>query len=246
MASREEFERAGVWLFRHRSYLPLLLLALIVPALAQHERPAAHGAQHVPWEILCFSISLTGLAIRAAVQAYAPTGTSGRTTDKPAADALNTSGLYSVVRHPLYVGNSLMVLGVTLFPGVWWCPVIGALCLALYYERIMFAEEEFLRRRFGDAWMAWSARTPMFWPDLRRWRSPSGTCSTRRILRREYSALFGLAAAFAVMDAVGNFFLHGRLVIDPLWIGVFCGSAGVYIVLRTVKRSTSLLSETGR
>ena len=62
---------------------------------------------------------------------------------------LNTSGLYSVVRHPLYLGNYLMWLGVALFSRTWWAPVIVSLVFWLYYERIMFAEEEFLRRQFG-------------------------------------------------------------------------------------------------
>ena len=31
--------------------------------------------------------------------------TSGRNTHDQVADSLNTSGIYSIVRHPLYVGN---------------------------------------------------------------------------------------------------------------------------------------------
>ena len=104
-----------------------------------------------------------------------PKDTSRRNTGRPQAETLNTTGLYSVVRHPLYLGNYLMWLGVALFPGAWWAPVIVSLVFWLYYERIMFAEEEFLRRQFGEHYTAWAAATPAFLPRLGRWRSPGRT-----------------------------------------------------------------------
>ena len=95
---------------------------------------------------------------------FVPKDTSQRNTGRPQAAALNTTGLYSLVRHPLYVGNYLMWLGVALFTGAWWAPVIVSLVFWLYYERIMFAEEEFLRRRFGGDYTAWASTVPAFLP----------------------------------------------------------------------------------
>lgn len=76
--------------------------------------------------------------------------TSGRNTKRQIADTLNTTGIYSVVRHPLYLGNFFMFLGVMLFAHLWWLLLIYILVFWLYYERIMFAEEAFLRKNFGD------------------------------------------------------------------------------------------------
>ena len=41
-----------------------------------------------------------------------PAGTSGRNRDKQIAEKLNKTGVYSIIRHPLYLGNLLIWLGV--------------------------------------------------------------------------------------------------------------------------------------
>ena len=100
----------------------------------------------------------------------APAGTSGRNTREQVANTLNRTGIYSVVRHPLYLGNYLIILGFALWPHVWWLIVLTSCFYALYYERIMLAEENFLRQRFGETFEKWSAQTPAFLPKFRGWK----------------------------------------------------------------------------
>jgi protein-S-isoprenylcysteine O-methyltransferase Ste14 len=238
---RDHFERSGNWLFRRRSYLPLFLLAILLPAVATSSHPGGDQREDYAWEAICLAISLAGLAIRVLAISHAAPSTSGRGTEKPVAAALNTAGLYSIMRHPLYVGNYLMWLGVMMLPRVWWCPVLGSLAFFLYYERIAFAEEEFLRRRFGDAWETWAARTPAFAPAFHLWQPPMHRFSIRHALRREYSALFGLIASFTFLEIVSGLVHRKQLEIDPVWGIAFLCTAVAYIVLRTLKRSTRLL-----
>ena len=146
-----------------------------------------------------------------------PKDTSQRNTGRPQAEALNTTGLYSLVRHPLYVGNYLMWLGVALFTGAWWAPVIVSLVFWLYYERIMFAEEEFLRRRFGGDYTAWASTVPAFLPRLRGWRSPLTRFSLLTVLRREHSSLLALVASLTALKVVSDHAVTGRLTLDPRW-----------------------------
>ncbi|HEY1602874.1 MAG TPA: methyltransferase, partial [Pirellulales bacterium] len=143
MALREDFESVGNWLFRWRSYLPLALIPIL--ALGLWENRVAGFVPPLWWTLICFAVSLTGLGVRIATIGFTPAGTSGRNTDGQRADELNTSGIYSTVRHPLYLGNYLMWLGVTMYSQLWWLVTIVSLVFWLYYERIMFAEEEFLR-----------------------------------------------------------------------------------------------------
>ena len=145
MGMREEFEAAGNWLFRRRGYLPLLLFPLLLLAASGDTAQAGGSGLGAVWEAFCVAVALGGLALRIATVGFVPKDTSQRNTGRPQAETLNTTGLYSVVRHPLYVGNYLMWLGVALFTRAWWAPVIVSLVFWLYYERIMFAEEEFLR-----------------------------------------------------------------------------------------------------
>jgi protein-S-isoprenylcysteine O-methyltransferase Ste14 len=251
MPLREEFVRSGSWLFRHRSYLPLVLFAPVLLQMRHYTYPGGTVAGDRSWEGFCLLVSLVGLGIRVYAVGCAPAGTSGRNTrEGQVANVLNTTGLYSVVRHPLYLGNFLMWMGVALLPRSAWLAVVIALAFWLYYERIMFAEEEFLRAKFGEPYVAWASATPAFFPRLfgarPRWQPSALPFSLRNALRREYSGLFGLVASFFVVDAVGESAALHRLHVDPLWAAILLVTFVVYGVLLSLKRYTRVLRVQGR
>ena len=243
---QRELEKQGIRLFRWRSYLPLPLVPLLVPALWDFGYPRGSYRLHLLWTAACLTIGLAGLAIRAKAVGHAPEGTSGRTTRLQIADELNTTGLYSVVRHPLYVGNALMWLGVAVFPRSLWMVVASMLLFWLLYERIMFAEEAFLHRRFGGRYEEWAARTPAFIPRFSSWTPPALPFSLRTVLRREYSGLLALVGLLAFAEGFGSWragiALRPNLVLlVPLMV-----ATATYLLLRTVKRRTRWLHVEGR
>jgi protein-S-isoprenylcysteine O-methyltransferase Ste14 len=241
MGLREEFEASGTWLFRRRGYLPLLLFPLLlVAADGSGYTPRDHRLDPL-WESVSVLLALAGLAVRVATVGFVPRDTSGRNTGAPQAESLNTSGLYSVVRHPLYLGNYLMWLGVALFPRSWWPPVIVSLVFWLYYERIMFAEEEFLRRKFGVLYTTWAAATPAFVPRLTRWRPPAERFCPLTVLRREHSSLLALSTSLMALEVATDHAYTGRLVLDPLWGTAFSVTLVLCLAVRTVKHRTRLL-----
>lgn len=151
MAMKNEMEKQGVWLFRFRGTLPLIILVLGVCEyiITRIDNPTyvingASSPQLIHYEILCFVVSLLGLAVRAFTVGYTPANTSGRNVAEQVADQLNTTGLYSVVRNPLYVGNFLMWLGIAMLTMNLWFIISFILLFWVYYERIIFAEEQFL------------------------------------------------------------------------------------------------------
>ena len=244
MPLREEFESVGNWLFRWRSYLPLALIPVL--ALGLWENRVAGFVPQLWWTLVCFAVSLAGLGVRIATIGFTPKGTSGRNTDGQRADELNTSGIYSTVRHPLYLGNYLMWLGVTMYSQLWWLVAIVSLIFWLYYERIMFAEEEFLRRKFGDAYVKWAAHTPAFLPKWRQWHSPSLEFSVRNVLKREYSGMMGVILTFVALGLSEHLVVEGRVALDPAWQVICLVGVVLYFVLRTLKRQTRLLEVEGR
>ena len=246
MALREEFEAAGNWLFRRRSYLPVLLLPILFADIAGVRYPAAGQAPGPAWEGLCLLVSILGLGVRVVTVGFAPAGTSGRNTGRQVAAVLNTTGMYSVVRHPLYVGNYLLWLGVAALPGLPWSPLVVTLVFWLYYERIMFAEEEFLRRSFGAAYAQWADVTPAIIPRLSRWRPPAVPFSVRTVLRREYPGWWALVASFTVVHFAGDLVRTGRPGLAPGWGAAFVGTTIVCSALRLLKRRTRLLHVEGR
>jgi len=231
-----EFRHAGDWLFRRRSYLPLLLLVLLHLDMLHFSYFGGSHAWDRAWELFCLGVSLLGVAIRVMTIGYRPHGTSGRNTHRQVAETLNTEGMYSITRHPLYLGNYFNWLGLALFPHTWWLPVIVTLAFGLYYERIMFAEEAFLHEKFGETYSAWAAQTPAFLPRFRSWQPPERPFSWRTVLRGEYSGLFAIVALFTYMELLGDLVVERRLTLDGMWVGLFAVNLALYLTLRTLKR----------
>ena len=240
MALREELTTQGMWLFRWRSYAPLPALALIVVAAIQFQYPANSYSFHVGWEIVCLSVSLLGLAVRILTVGYAAPGTSGRNTRKQKANELNSTGIYTVVRHPLYLGNFLIGLGMTLFYLQWWLTFAYVLLFWLYYERIMFAEEEYLRGKFGDDYVEWSQRTPAFCPSFMNWRSPSQPFSWRAVLRAEYHAFALIVVCFSAIDLAEEIVGQGRVALDLHWMILCPLGLGIFLALKLCSRAKLL------
>src|SRR5262249_60819948 len=111
-------------------------------AVAASRQPfgaAGPGDRDVAGRVACLGVSLLGLAGRVATVGFAPVGTSGRGRHEPRASRLNTTGMYSIVRNPLYVANFLVVIGIALATRTWWFPALTGLCFALVHERIVLA-----------------------------------------------------------------------------------------------------------
>lgn len=246
MALREQIESSGRWLYRWRSYLPLVVVAFAVLDVLVSPAVWPPSRWLDLWEPLCLAVSLVGVAIRVAAVGFARHGTSGRSTRAgPGADALATTGFYSVVRHPLYLGSFFMWLGLVLLTGSLPAVAIVILAFWLYYGRIAFAEEEFLRRKFGAAFEAWAARTPAFVPRLRNWLRPDRPFSVRRALGREYAGLFALALLFALLDLARTFATTRRFELCPFALAVLLVGTATYTVLATLKKRTGLLRVAG-
>jgi hypothetical protein len=151
------------------------------------------------------------------------------------------------VRHPLYLGNLIMILGLLLFIGVCWFALIGTLLFWIYYERIAFAEEEFLRGKFGAPYLEWTEATPAFLPRFRNWKQPTLTFSTRRLLKREYHGFFAIIASFTCLDILQELVVH---TMNPQihlgWVILFAIGLITYLTLNTLKKKTKILDAPGR
>lgn len=246
MALQEEFEKLGNRFFRWRSYLPLAMGALFLAALLSYRHPEALPRPGRTWQLLCLLVSLIGLAIRFYTVGFAPRGTSGRNTRAQVAEKLNTTGMYSLVRNPLYLGNFLIWLGLALFIQVWWCTLIVILCFTLFYERIIFAEEVFLREKFGAGFRDWAAGTPAMIPRFRNWRPPELSFSWKSALTREYSSWFATVASFSALAIIRDSRRQGSLSLDHSWLIFFAAGLIVYLTIRTVKKKTRWLRTVDR
>lgn len=246
MSLHEHLVKTGSWLFRWRSYLPLLLITIIIPAFRDVHYLFNSHQYNLIWELLCFVISLCGLFIRCYTLGFTPKGTSGRNTKMQIADTLNTTGMYSIVRNPLYLGNFFMLLGISMFLQVWWVAVIYILIFWLYYERIIMAEESFLSQKFGQQYTDYLQTTPAFIPNFKLWQQPLFTFSLKNILKREYSGLFAIISVFTLLELAEDYAIKGVINFDPIWSAIFIFGLVTYLILRTLKRNTKFLHVEGR
>jgi protein-S-isoprenylcysteine O-methyltransferase Ste14 len=249
----DRIEQQGGWLFHRRDvfavvFLPLLVLALWFPGFPGDALRDA-GFDHLGEVGL--GVSMAGLVLRWFVVGSATADTSGRSTRELRAAKLNTTGLYSLVRHPLYLANAVVVAGFVASTASLWLLAVFFVAYALYIERIAAAEERYLESVHGDAWRAWVARTPAFVPDFAQWRPTGMRFSVRTVMRREYNGLFGVSLAYFTLEAVRDLgvaheSLHAWLLDDDLWPILLLAGVAVLLLLRTLKRHTRHLHVSGR
>jgi protein-S-isoprenylcysteine O-methyltransferase Ste14 len=236
----DHFSATGDVLFRWRSYLPLVLVPLFLVSFIGLGYPFGSHVAGLVWESGCFVVAAIGLAIRLVTVGTAPRGTSGRNTRHQKAAVLNTTGPYSVVRHPLYLANYLIALGLSLFSRTWYLPLIVSLATLLYYERIAAREEAFLEERFGEKFRGWAARVPALVPRFSGYVPPARPLDWRRTFGREFYAVGELTTAFFVADVLEDFAATGEIEFDPVWTTVFVAGALFFLVMWTLKKTGRL------
>lgn len=249
MALQENFELEGNWLFRYRGILPLVILGAGMAVCLFTIRTSgwlftAVSSYWQRYEYLCLAISLLGVFIRAYTVGHTPVGTFGRNTQSQVAEELNTTGIYSMVRHPLYVGNSFMWFGISLLTCNVAFIIIFMLVYWLYYERIMFAEEQFLRRKFGECYLRWADKTPTFIPCFRKFVPSALSFSWKKVIKKEKNGWFALLLIFCIFDGIAVWQLGFHCNVILLALAIVSGV--VYLALKYLKKYTKLLDEQGR
>lgn len=144
--------QAGAWLFRYRSWIPLMFLA--VPLLAPGRMTPG--------------LWLAGLALVAAGEGWRLFGiaAAGTTTRRRSRNVqrLVTYGAFAWSRNPLYAGNFLIWMGFVLISGVLWFLPIAVLLFAVEYSLIVRYEEGVLESTFGEEYLAYKRHTPRWIP----------------------------------------------------------------------------------
>jgi protein-S-isoprenylcysteine O-methyltransferase Ste14 len=229
-------KRQGNWLFKWRSFLPLATAVLLPLGLRNSTYFMGSPFMDRLWELFCFAISLLGLGIRIYTVGHVAHGTSGRTTSNPKAKMLNTTGMYSIVRHPLYLGNFVIWAGVVMLPRSVLLAISCVLAFFLYYERIIIAEETFLSEKFGDTFTQWAQKTPAMIPKFKLWQKPALLFSWQAVIRREYPGFLSITASFAAIDAIIDWFRDNKWQIDRLWSAIFCVGLLVFAVVWILRK----------
>ncbi len=139
-----------------------------------------------------------------------------------------------------------MGLGIALFPFLWWLALIYVLIFWIYYERIIFAEEAYLKGKFGDEFSEWAKITPAFIPRFNRYKKPDLPFSLKNVLKREYNGFFAVIIVMFALETVGDIFAKGKFDFDSGWLVLLGIGFVTWMTLRTLKKYTTILKVEGR
>jgi protein-S-isoprenylcysteine O-methyltransferase Ste14 len=156
----------GNFFFRYRNFLFLFLyLALFIPS-APLFSPAVFGPNYFLWPvILGLIITVSGQLIRGATIGLAYIIRGGK-EGKVYAEELVTGGIFNHCRNPLYVGNILMLCGVGVLSNSLLYVAVFIPFFLFVYQTIVLAEENFLRKKFGEQYDRYAKSVNRWVPGL--------------------------------------------------------------------------------
>ena len=134
-----------------------------------------------------------------------------------------------------------------MFTGAWWLVLVTAGLCWLYYEKIMFAEEEFLRRKFGEKFLFWAKQTPLFFPEsFADWTPPRLPFSFKNAAKKECSGFFAIISVLCLIKLVKDSTAAEQFTVDSFWLSIFLISLAIYLMLLFLKKKTKFLDIPGR
>ena len=189
-AENSNWRKFANWLVRRRIRISVVVfLILIAEDVLERIRPHDLLNVHDVKSMLGIALVVTGLAIRS----WAAGILHKRTT-------LTTTGPYALLRHPLYVGSLLMMVGIcTLIDdseNIW--IVLGPICLV--YVIGVLHEERTLANLFGGQWSEYVQSTPRFFPRRMPKAAFADWTLQQWLANREYQALVAVILGLAAME----------------------------------------------
>ncbi len=224
---------AGVWLRRYRRALPIPLVLVTVVGL----RPVA------PWgsDFLDTVTDVIGVGICALGQwlrlwAWGSNAAVGKW-------GVRDRGPYTLMRHPLYAGNFLIVLGLVVVFNNPWAYLLLLPPFAYLYHVITDMEEKRMRRRFGSDYHEYREKeVPRFLPALGNLGTALRTTHPfgwGLAWRKEFESCCGWLAGVVVLEIYEGVLARGWEQNWPYTQGglAVLGLLGVVAVSLTIRRS---------
>jgi protein-S-isoprenylcysteine O-methyltransferase Ste14 len=241
MTTQNRSEKLGNQFFKYRGQIPALFFLLAF--FLMHYFPVQNKWLDQSNTLIAVSLVILGHLIRALAVGKRAAHTSGRNRDEQVAEALNSTGIYSMVRHPLYLGNITTYMGWVVFTGIDWLIPAMLIGFLFYYRFIIYAEEQFLTRKFGQDYLDWKSATPLLLPAFWKFKANPQPFSFKTVLENEYSGIAASMTTAWVLLAfqwyvLGQFQEKSLLILAmALFIAVFT------LGLRYLKKKTQFFKD---
>ncbi len=206
--------KVGNFLFRYRNGLFPLTYALL---LVNHWRILDNDLFAA---LIGFAVALLGQVLRALTIGLAYIVRGGRKR-RVYAQRLVTEGMFAHCRNPLYLGNLLIITGVATAANSLLFVTVGLPLFLFAYLAIIAAEEDYLRRIFGQEYFEYCRRVNRIIPNF------SGFGETlrgrkfnwNRLVVKEYGSTFAWSAGMILVVMKNTWQRPDRAVNgETLWI----------------------------
>ncbi len=161
-----------------------MLIIVLFPEL--FFRSGAENLFNEALEVFGIALIFLGLLFRISARGY-------KSEHSRQGETLVSGGPYSLVRNPMYLGISLIALGIVLLVFQYWVLILFAIFFILMYLRLIFKEEKMLEGKFGPQYSQYQKKTPRFFP------RPTGLMRNFPLKKawfyKELSSIIPLAAA---------------------------------------------------
>jgi len=108
------------------------------------------------------------------------------------AEGLVTDGLFSHCRNPMYVGNILLVIGMSILSNSLFAVLVMIPLFLFIYQAITLAEENFLRNKFGSGFDDYCTQVNRWLPKLKGIGSTfkNNSFDLTKVLFKEYNSTY--------------------------------------------------------
>lgn len=207
MALQEEFQKQGYNLISSARAVPLFILILGYILLGAIETYPEHyyfqkSIYEEVYEWACFLVTILGFTIILYTNGYA-SNTSLSTKLKSDENAVfNTNGAYSVLRHPVYHGTFIMWLGPAFVTGNIFFIISFLLFCCIFFERMLCAEEHYLRKKIGIKYSRWANSVPIVIPIITNFKKPNTPFNWKSSFKKSIGKLSLVMIAFFLFDSM--------------------------------------------
>lgn len=231
----------GNFFFKYRNWLFIVLYLLLFipsPPLFGEER---FGLNYylIPL-IFGLAITITGQLIRGATIGLAYIIRGGK-EGKVYAEELVTTGIFSHCRNPLYVGNILMLLGVGVLSNSLIYVLVIIPLFMLIYQAIVLAEENFLRRKFGESFERYCKSVNRWIPSLKGINKTFASMEFKwkRWILKEYNTQYiWLTGIVLIVLFKYPQLTHNNVHTRNLWLAILLPLLLImYLLVRYLKKS---------
>lgn len=198
--------KIGNFFFRTRNYLfPVFYIFLFLPF-------QRISKDYVMVFLIGLGITLIGQLVRMLTigLVYIIRGGKNR---RIYAEGLVTDGLFSHSRNPMYVGNILMIVGMSILSNSLFAVVVMIPLFLFIYQAIVRAEEDFLRKKFGEGFDEYSARVNRWLPNLKGVGKTFGEndFNLTKVAFKEYNTTYIWMVGATLLLAYNVYWFNGSL-----------------------------------